>query len=88
MDVTVYGPLRSATGEKTVAVDVDPETVGDVVAAFAAQHPRIRSQLYTDDGDLRPSVRVMVDGERADPADACPADAAVVLFPAMQGGCW
>lgn len=86
MEVTVYGPLRSATGEKTVAVDVDPDTVGDVVAVFVDAYPRVQSQLYTDDGDVRPSVRVMVDGERADLDDACSGNAELAIFPAMQGG--
>jgi molybdopterin converting factor small subunit len=86
MEVTVYGPLRSATGEKTIVVDVDPDTVRDVVDAFVDAYPRVRSQLYTDDGTLRPSVRVMVDGERASMADPCPPAAEVVLFPAMRGG--
>lgn len=86
MEVTVYGPLRSATGEKTVDVDVDPETVEDVLTAFVESHPRVRSQLYTDEDVLRPSVRVMCDGERAALDDECSADAEVALFPAMQGG--
>lgn len=87
MDVTVYGPLRSATGEKTVSLDVEPGHVRDVLDAFVAAYPRAGSQLYTDDGTLRPSVRVMCDGERADPDDACAPDADIALFPAMQGGC-
>lgn len=86
MDIRVYGPLRSATGEKTVTLDVAPETVGDVVDAFVEQYPRLRSQLYTDDGALRPSVRVMRDDERVDVDAPCSADASLALFPAMQGG--
>jgi molybdopterin synthase sulfur carrier subunit len=86
MQVTVYGPLRSATGEKTVDVSFDGGTVADAVAAFADAYPRAGSQLYADDGDLRPSVRVMRDGERVETDEPCPADADLALFPAMQGG--
>lgn len=86
MHVTVYGPLRGATGEKTVTLDVDPKTVGDVLDAFVRAYPRARSQLYTEDDRLRPSVRVMCDGERVDPDVPCPADAEIALFPAMRGG--
>lgn len=86
MEVTVYGPLRSATGGKTVNVAFDGDTVADAVAAFADAYPRARSQLYADDGSLRPSVRVVRDGDRAEPDDPCPANAELSLFPAMQGG--
>ena len=86
MQVTVYGPLRSATGEKTVDVSFAGGTAADAVAAFTDAYPRARPQLYTDDGDLRPSVRVMHDGERVDADEPCPADADLALFPAMQGG--
>lgn len=86
MRVTVYGPLRSATGEKTVALDFDGGTVEDALVAFVESYPRAESHLYADDGDLRGSVRVSVDGDRVDPTDDCPADAELTVFPAVQGG--
>lgn len=86
MEVTVYGELRAATGSKTVELDVAPETVGDALTAFIDAYPRARSKVLDDAGAVRPSVRVMVDGERVDLTDDCPPDATVQLFPAMQGG--
>ena len=86
MRVTVYGPLRSATGEKTVEVDVDPETVGDAVDAFVEAYPRAEQHLVDCDGDLRSSVRVTVDGDSAAPDDSCPTDAEMTIHPAMRGG--
>ena len=86
MDVTVYGPLRSATGEKRIAVDPDGTTVAAVIDAVVAAYPRAASHLVDDAGALRPSVRVTVDGERVDLDDDCPPDAEVALFPAMRGG--
>jgi molybdopterin converting factor small subunit len=86
MELTVYGPLRSATGEKRVRVDPDGETVRAVVEAFVDAYPRAESHLVDPDGALRPSVRVTVDGERAGVDDDCPPDAEVALFPAMRGG--
>lgn len=85
MNVTVYGPLRGATGEKRVGLDFDGGTVADAIAAFVAEYPRARDQLY-DDGDLAASVRIAVDGERAAPEDPCPADASLTLHPAVRGG--
>lgn len=88
MKVTVYGPLRSATGGKRVSIDVDPadRTVEAVVWAFVDAYPRAASHLVDEAGDLRPSVRVTVDGERATLDDDCPPDVEVALFPAMRGG--
>jgi molybdopterin converting factor small subunit len=86
MELTVYGPLRAATGAKRVHVDPDGGTVRGVVEAFVDAHPRAESHLVDEDGTLRPSVRVTVDGERASLDDECPSDAEVALFPAMRGG--
>lgn len=86
MELTVYGPLRSATGGKRVSVDPTERTVRAVVRAFVDAYPRAESHLVDDAGDLRPSVRVTVDGERAALDADCPPDAEVALFPAMRGG--
>lgn len=86
MDIVVYGPLRSAVGGKRTSIDVGGETVEDVLGAFVEAYPGTANQLYADDGSLRPSVRVMCDGERIEPDDPCPVDAELALFPAMQGG--
>lgn len=101
MDVrlTLYGPLRGVTGSKTVTIEVghaddadadgdamsDP-TVGDVVRAFAEAYPRSRGQLFDDEGSVRPSVRVLCDGEQRPLAEPVGASEAVALFPAMRGG--
>lgn len=86
MEITVYGPLRSATGEKTVELAFDGETVGDALDTFVERYPRARSHLYTDDGAVRPSVRVTVDGGRAALDDPCPDGATIALHPAIRGG--
>jgi molybdopterin converting factor small subunit len=86
MQVTVYGQLRSATGEKTVVVDFDGGTVRDALGAFVEAYPRAEQHLFREDGDLEPSVRLSVDGNAADVDDDCPAEAALSVHPAMQGG--
>jgi molybdopterin synthase sulfur carrier subunit len=85
MRVTVYGPLRGATGEKTVAVDFAGGTVSEALAALVDAYPRAEQHLY-EDGQLLSSVRVAVDGESADPDDDCPPDAEVSVHPPMRGG--
>ncbi len=93
--MTLYGPLRGATGTKTVELTLTPgdeegsesntpPTVGDVVRAFADRYPRSRDQLLTEDGEIRPSVRVLCDGEKRERSE--PASGELSLFPAMRGG--
>jgi molybdopterin converting factor small subunit len=92
--VTLYGPLRGVTGTKTVELSLSagdegsgsnaPPTVGDLVRAFADRYPRSRDQLLTEDGEIRPSVRVLCDGEKRERSE--PASGEVSLFPAMRGG--
>lgn len=86
MELTVYGPLRAATDGKTVELTVDGETAGDVIDAFVAAYPRAASHLMDDEGNLRPSVRIMVDGDQANVDDRLQSDTTVALFPAMRGG--
>lgn len=84
-EVTVYGPLRSATGSKTVSLEWAGGTVADAIAALVDAYPRAESHLYDDDA-VRPSVRVSIDGERADLEDRVPDEASLTLVPAVQGG--
>jgi molybdopterin synthase sulfur carrier subunit len=87
VELTVYGPLRSATGTKTVAVSVEGDaTVADVLDAFVDAYPGAESHLVDDAGERRPSVRVTVDGDTADFDDHVPAGAEIGIFPAMRGG--
>ena len=86
MELTVYGSLRGATGSKETTVEFAGGTVREALSAFVDAYPRTESQLFDEHGAVRPSVRVQVNGERADLDDDCSADAAVTLFPAMQGG--
>ncbi|OLZ41776.1 molybdopterin synthase sulfur carrier subunit [Natrinema saccharevitans] len=84
-EVTVYGPIRSATGDKTVVLEWAGGTVADALAAFVEAYPRAESQLY--DGDaVRASVRVSIDGDRVEFEDRVPEGAALAVVPAVQGG--
>ncbi|QLG50937.1 MoaD/ThiS family protein [Natrinema halophilum] len=83
--VTVFGPLRSATGGKTISLEWSGGTVADAIAALVDAYPRAESHLYADD-EIRPSVRVSVDGDRAGFADRVPEDASLMVVPAIQGG--
>lgn len=86
MEVTVYGPLRGATGEKHVEIAFDGGTLADALDAFVSTYPRAKRHLYTDSGDLAPSARLVVDGEAMELDDSFPPDATLQIHPAMRGG--
>lgn len=86
MECTVYGPLRGATGEKAVTVAFEGGTVRDALGTFVGAYPGAESHLFDDEGRVRPSVRVALDGDRVDLDAACPPDAALTIYPAMRGG--
>ena len=88
MDLIVHGPLRGVTGSKTVSLaTVDhAELVQAVLERFVEQYPRAEPHLFDADGGLYGSVRVLVDGERAEPDTRCPSTAELSLIPAAKGG--
>ena len=86
MEFTVYGPLRDATGEKVVEVPFEGGTVDDALTTFAEEYPEVKSHLYDDGDDIRPNVRVTLEGERVDLEDDCPGDGSMTIFPAIHGG--
>ena len=71
-------------------VDVEGETVGQVLESLLGRYPSLRDQLFTPDGALNRIVNVYVNGRdvRYEQELATPVGAAdtVVLLPAMAGG--
>jgi len=88
MELTVYGPLQGVTGSKTVSLSaVDhAASVQDVLERFVEQYPRAETHLFDEAGTLQGSVRVLVDGERAEADTACPSTGEMSLIPAAKGG--
>jgi len=90
MELTVHGPLRGITGSETVSLSEadgpEPQTVHTLLKRLVKQHPRADDQLFDNEGRLRGSVRVLVDGDRATPETPCPPTAEISVIPAAQGG--
>ncbi|GAB3020823.1 MoaD/ThiS family protein [Natronobiforma cellulositropha] len=85
MELTVYGPVRDATGEKVVEVAFEGGSVEDALETFVETYPDAESQVFDGD-DLAANVRVTLEGERVGLDDACPADGSLTIFPAIHGG--
>lgn len=86
MEIIVYGPLRSATGQKRVQLDFDGETVQDALQTFVTAYPRAEQYLYDDDGELASSVRLSIEDDPVEPEDERESDMSLRIHPAMRGG--
>lgn len=81
--------LRTATdGRRTV--EVEGETVGDVLVALADDHPGVRAQVFDDDGVLHRFLNVYVNDDDVRytgglGTSVAPGDE-VTLLPAVAGG--
>ena len=81
--------LRAQVGDAK-QVQASGDTVGEVIGQLVAQHPSLREQLFTDDGQLNRFVNVYLNGqdvrylrELDTPVEV---QDTLVLLPAMAGG--
>ena len=88
---TVFIPsvLRANVGG-VKSLDVAGDSIRAVVDTLVTQHPSLKGQLLTDDGDLNRFVNVYVNGQDVRylsglDTPVAPADE-VRLLPAMAGG--
>ena len=89
----LFATLAETVGTNTLDVPVEsPEpTLRDAVDALLLAEPELETQVLDADGDLRPHIRLLCDGE--DPfraADGWETDLSTVeevaLFPPVTGG--
>lgn len=94
VQVRIPGLLRSYTGgADRVLLDVAPAAgddlpcVSDGLAALDARFPGLRFRLIDEQGNIRPHVRLFVDGAQArDLAAPLPAGAEWMIVGALSGG--
>ena len=61
-DVLIPTPLRGYVGKQDV-VQVDGETVGELLQNLSAKYPELQNHLYNEDGRLRSFVNVYVNDD-------------------------
>lgn len=87
--VKVPPVLRQHTGGAT-EVEASGSTIGEVLNAFASDHPDTRAQLFSSEGELNKFVNVYLNDEDVrvlDGLDTTVADSdTVMILPAMAGG--
>ena len=85
MKVLIPGALRSYTNQSTV--DADGSTLAEVLAGLDRRHPGLRFRVVDEQNQLRPNMRVFVNGVAVrDLAHALQPDDAVAVVLALSGG--
>ncbi len=85
MKVLVPGALRSYTGELNVQADGD--TLAAMFADLDRQYPGLRFRVVDEQGQLRPNMRVFVNGLNVrDLGHALQAEDFVAVVLALSGG--
>ena len=90
MKVFLPTPLRPYAGGRST-VDVSGATVAEVMRALIAQHPELKSYIYSDDGNIRGFVNVYLNDEDVrylpskDNAPVTDADS-LTIMPSIAGG--
>jgi molybdopterin synthase sulfur carrier subunit len=83
---TVLRPSAGGARE----IEIAGSTIGEVVTALVAQHPSLKQQLLTDEGELNRFVNVYVNGQDVRYLDGLATAVTerdeVRLLPAMAGG--
>ena len=81
--------LRASTGGER-EIELDGDTVGDVLRALTAKHPATESQLFSEQGELNRYVNVYLNDENVRVLDgletAVSSSNTVIILPAMAGG--
>ncbi|HXX61280.1 MAG TPA: ubiquitin-like small modifier protein 1 [Candidatus Sulfotelmatobacter sp.] len=81
--------LRASAGDQK-QVTVDGATVGAVLEALVAQHPALRGQLLSAEGDLHRFVNVYLNDQDVRYLDALATPVTerdtITILPAMAGG--
>lgn len=89
VEVRIPTVFRKFTRDRPV-VEVEPGTIADVIDQLDAQHPGIKEQLLTEEGELHRFVNVYVNDEDARYLEKLDTKVSegdtVALLPSVAGG--
>jgi MoaD family protein len=85
----LFSALREIAGAKEIEIEADKLSIKDALAEFAGRYgEKAQVALFDTQGDLLPSVLLLVNGEAADDGDATQVssgDTVQVLLPTAGG---
>jgi MoaD family protein len=85
----LFSALREIAGAKEVEVEGDEVSIKDALARFASKHgDRARAALFDAEGEVLPSVLLLVNGEAPEEGPATrvkSGDLVAVLLPTAGG---
>jgi molybdopterin synthase sulfur carrier subunit len=89
IDCVFFGPFRDAVGEKTLRLETDAETIGDLLADLEDRYPALDGRLLSG-AKVVPEIAVTINGRHVQHVDGVRtalADGDIVrLTPAVYGG--
>jgi len=83
--VVLRHPLRDLAGGAT-RVELGGTSVGEVLSELVTEHPRLRTWVLDEQGQIRRHVNVFVDGHRAGIDFAVDPDSELNIIQAISGG--
>ena len=83
--VVLRNPLRDLADGQT-RVEVTGANVGEALTALVTEHPRLRTWILDEQGQIRPHVNVFVDGERSRLDVPLKPDSELNIIQAISGG--
>ena len=90
MSTVKLPPVLRKLSNGAKQVQVEGQTVGEVLDALDRQFPTIKNQLLTEDGQIARFVNVYLNDEDVrfmqGLVTPVPSDATIVILPAMSGG--
>ena len=90
MSTVKLPPVLRKLSNGAKQVQVEGQTIGEVLDALDRQFPTIKNQLLTEDGQIARFVNVYLNDEDVRFMEGLvtpvPSDATIVILPAMSGG--
>ena len=85
----LFANFREATKQKEVEVSASGDTTGTAIKGLASKYPGLEPLLYQD-GELKPYVNILLNGESLKGEDRVKAKIKdgdeIALFPPVSGG--
>jgi molybdopterin converting factor small subunit len=86
MKVHIPSALRSYTAQQS-EVEADGATLADALIALDRRYPGFRFRIITEQDQIRPHIRVFVNGEQAEQLDlSARPDDQIYIVCALSGG--